>query len=404
MKDIIAGWIIERYENSENFKKQVREGNMSVNVLKKEEYEGAENYNFRITFNKIVEDMNREGSIKLKWYDRNNLIERIYFKLENIELFYNMAGVTPKDNILSSLKCELEELYHKVRIDWIKLFIQDLLNEVNCKKRVPSILEQKKEKLFTSLLGIDDIVVNNETMLERVFSKKYLRNSKMFEKDIRANLITAIKKYNTSIDTEMEDVDILSEIGIIKTDNDLHFKGNIQIKLNDKVIDLDSFPRGLGIDSFTLDDIEIVGSNIDRVISVENKANFICEMQQAQSKDFIVFSAGFYNPKQRKFLCRLRELLDSKGNVEYYHSGDLDLGGFNIFNHIKKEIFPSLLPYKMDKEIFYEYIEFAEFINDDKYIAKLKTLLSDEAFACFYEVIEFMINENRFLEQESLLF
>lgn len=404
MKDIIARWIIERYENSENFKKQVKEGNMSVNVLKKEEYEASQNYNIRIAINRVAIDMDKEGLIKLKWYDRNNLIEKIHFNLKDMDLFYSIAGVVPKDNILSSLESELERLYNRVNVNWIKLFAQDLLSEVKLKKKIPSILEQKKEKLFLALLGIDDIVINNDSMLERVFSKKYLGNSKVFEKYIRKSLITVVKKYNPHIDTEMEDVDVLSEIGIIKTDNDLHLKGNIQINIDGKIIDLDSFPRGVGIDSFTLDDIEIVGSNIDRVISVENKANFIYEMQQAKPKDFIVFSAGFYNPKQRKFLCKLREFIDKKGNVEYYHSGDLDLGGLNIFNHIKTEIFPCLLPYKMDNKIFYEYIEFAELIEDDKYVGKLNSLLSKDSFACFHEVIKSMVAENKFLEQESLLF
>ena len=64
-----------------------------------------------------------------------------------------------------------------------KGFLQTTKEESMKNKNIPSVLPQEdgeRELLFNVLLGIDDL--KGESILERVFSKKYLGNSKVFQK------------------------------------------------------------------------------------------------------------------------------------------------------------------------------------------------------------------------------
>jgi len=90
--------------------------------------------------------------------------------------------------------------------------------------------------------------------------------------------------------------------------------------------------------------------------------------------------------------------------VEYYHSGDFDFGGFNIFVFIKNNIFENLKPYKMSKELFLENIEFAEEMENKEYKEKMAGLLKRKEYEEFHEVIKEILRTGKILEQEALLF
>ncbi|EKC68577.1 hypothetical protein LEA_08724 [human gut metagenome] len=47
----------------------------------------------------------------------------------------------------------------------------------------------------------------------------------------------------------------------------------------------------------------------------------------------------------------------AEGEIQYFHWGDMDMGGIRIFRFNKKNIFPKLKPYKMDREAFQEALE-----------------------------------------------
>ena len=89
-------------------------------------------------------------------------------------------------------------------------------------------------------------------------------------------------------------------------------------------------------------------------------------------------------------------------SLKVYHWGDIDLGGFRIFNSIK-EIFPCLIPYRMDKETLEKNIDKAIEITDEGYIEELKKLLGDKDYEVFHPVLKVMVEKKIKLEQESLI-
>jgi len=405
MEDIICMWIVEKYENSSKYQNDIQTGNMSVNLLKNKKYMDEKSYKFRFSINENAIKLEKQNLIKIKWYEKNNIIERIQFSIDCMDVYYKISRAIKTDIIVDKAVSEINNYCNKINEQWILDYFFQLKNYMISKKKLPTVYNnnEKKDLLFKSLLGISEMISSEQVLLQRVFSKKYLKNSKIFENEIRGTLIGIIKKYKENTD-DLSDDEILKELGIEKTANELFLKGNIKIFLNNKVIDLDDFIFGVGLNSQTLKVAEISEISCTRIISVENKANFIHECDNANECDVVIFSGGFYSQIQRNFLRKIREtIIKNNINVMYFHSGDFDLGGIIIFMNIKNEIFPELQPYKMSLDLYSANKEYGENF-DDSYRDKLIKISNDEKYVEFKPLICEIIRNGKKLEQESLLF
>jgi len=405
MEKIIAEKIINSYENSTKLKQGAREGNKSVNFTKFTDYNDDSNYKYRNNINEAANKLQYAGLIKIKWISKDNIIERIYYNLEDMDKFYELSGSKSKESTLNSVLEELNDCQANIVNANIKKIFMDWQNQIRERCKLPSLVKdiETRNLIFKALKGIDELLLSSDTMYERVFSKKYLNNSKIFEKQLRNALLGLIKKYFTEIDAEYEDDQILNIIGIEKTTSELHIKGNIQFELGENTINIADFPYGVALNSQTIRELQLLNFNFDKVISVENKANFnyLCNIEE---DSLILFTGGFYTPVQKRFLNILyRQLIDKHYDIEFYHWGDLDLGGFNIYRNIKNNIFYNLKPYKMSVDVIKEHADYCEKILDEKYILKLKKLLEYNEIKELHELIRFIIENKITLEQESLI-
>lgn len=404
MEKDIAQIIINKYENSSKCRNGIKQGNMSVNFSKIQKYNLDSNYKYRLEVNKAAVSLEEKELIKVKWISKNNIIDRIIFSLEDIDKFYELSGMEKKDIILSGIVELLESYKNNIQNVKLKNIIVDFQSEIEKKKKIPKIIEDydKRILILKALLGIDEMLRNEEIMYERVFSKKYFNNSKIFEKQLRGSILSLIKKYFEEID-DLDDDIILNSIGIVKTTNDLNIKGDIVFELEERQLDLNNFIYGLALNDKTIKEIKLVSFNFNKVISVENKANFnyLCE---AEENALIIFSGGFYTPCHRRFLHDLYEsIVKKQSDIEFYHWGDIDLGGINIYRNIKEYIFPEVKPLMMDIDTIKENLDFCEEINSKSYIKKLEGLLDDNSILEMHEVIRFIVGNRVSLEQECLI-
>lgn len=67
---------------------------------------------------------------------------------------------------------------------------------------------------------------------------------------------------------------------------------------------------------------------VKRIITIENKACY----------------------EEREFLKKIVQI--ALEDTKYFHWGDMDYGGIRIFQYLKQQLFPELLPMLMDKEIY----------------------------------------------------
>ena len=81
--------------------------------------------------------------------------------------------------------------------------------------------------------------------------------------------------------------------------------------------------------------------NANRIIFIENKANYIDYIQNRMSKDeFVVYHGGMYGEVRGQFF---KKLYEATKESEFYHWSDINIGGFKIFARLRK-IIPIIFP------------------------------------------------------------
>ena len=242
-----------------------------------------------------------------------------------------------------------------------------------------------------------------ESVFKRIFSKKYLGNTKTFEQEMQSHVISTAKKFCPDVEKEMDDTTVLQQLWIEEYAQELSLKGKLHFCLKEEngstqEINTECYRFGTTLNSQTLEHAEIKEvQNIQKIVIFENKANYI----SAPYKDGILylFSHGYFSPKECSFLKQLHQVLKNQTSceVQYFHSGDLDYGGIKIFQYIRKTIFPELEPLQMDVETYEAYQEFTEVI-DPETLEKLKRVQDENPK--LQELIKRLIETGKGIEQE----
>lgn len=349
-----------------------------------------------------------------KWAIRGSDVDTIAYRIEDVPKFYEVlaAGRAEKSTQKFLTKQEKVDFYIKlignelaagIYADWLRDYYDYLLSRFE-KGSFPKETDQL-EVYVKCFRGIDEMLKTGTVMYKRVFSKKYLGNSKTFEKSAETHVISTVRKYWREIEEDMDDKTVLEQLLIREYAPELEIKGPLRIEIEEEAsgirtcVNMGDFIYGSVLNSATLENSRILSEQpeIQRVITIENKANFVSAPYDEHT--LYIFSHGYLSPKERMFLIRLREILErSEKQVEYLHSGDLDYGGIKIFEYEKKRIFPELRPYQMDAETFDRYKGYAEPIGMET-LEKIKNLDVPE----FRELIQRILKSGKVIEQESFL-
>lgn len=359
-----------------------------------------------------AEQLQHKNLIQIKWADgyRGSDIERIRYRLEDKEKFYALyqqevdAEFLPKQEKIRLYQEFLRNQLAQVKKLWIRAYYQDLLerSENKRKKDLLELLADEK-KYAPCFEGLDQLT---ESVFKRIFSKKYLGNTKTFEQEMQSHVISTAKKFCPDVEKEMDDTTVLQQLWIEEYAQELSLKGKLHFCLKEEngstqEINTECYRFGTTLNSQTLEHAEIKEvQNIQKIVIFENKANYI----SAPYKDGILylFSHGYFSPKECRFLKQLHQVLKNQTSceVQYFHSGDLDYGGIKIFQYIRKTIFPELEPIQMDVETYEAYQEFTEVINPET-LEKLKRVQDENPK--LQELIKRLIETGKGIEQECFL-
>lgn len=359
-----------------------------------------------------AEQLQHKNLIQIKWADgyRGSDIERIRYRLEDKEKFYALyqqevdAEFLPKQEKIRLYQEFLRNQLAQVKKLWIRAYYQDLLerSENKRKKDLLELLADEK-KYAPCFEGLDQLT---ESVFKRIFSKKYLGNTKTFEQEMQSHVISTAKKFCPDVEKEMDDTTVLQQLWIEEYAQELSLKGKVHFCLKEEngstqEINTECYRFGTTLNSQTLEHAEIKEvQNIQKIVIFENKVNYI----SAPYKDGILylFSHGYFSPKECRFLKQLHQVLKNQTSceVQYFHSGDLDYGGIKIFQYIRKTIFPELEPLQMDVETYEAYQEFTEVI-DPETLEKLKRVQDENPK--LQELIKRLIETGKGIEQECFL-
>ena len=354
---------------------------------------------YRKSLHRAALHLEQAGVLAIEWVrgETGNLIQALHLTLEKVAEAYRIAEEKPSADAREDLGKRLANL--ALQLPWGRAFVQDCLKEIQEKQKYPAQLPREPQKLdwlLRVLAGLDD--KGPEEMLERIFSKLYLGNSKIFEQQVRRRLTGVLRRYGE--EPTLEEEDLLTEAGLVRSSSELLICGPVKINLQGKLADLTPFAFGIGIGAETSESLEIASCDCSTVVSVENKATFR-ELARAglPAGVFLICLGGFAGPVKRRFLGKLNRFLD--GGVSCYHWGDMDYGGIRIFQHLRRTCIPDLQPLLMEASIYREFSHLGE-EYDETYRVKLQTLLLDDTLGIFHELLGIMLQEGRTLEQEAV--
>jgi hypothetical protein len=338
--------------------------------------------------------LEEEGLVQVKWYDGKNVIQELRFHNQNLPEFYRRLGWEPSWQRIHRQQEIVRKALENVKKEWIREYCQKELLDRLDQGNIPENL--KREGFMKCLLGLDQLT---SPIFKRLFSVKYLKDSKAFEKDLQGPVITAARKYCPLVEEGMEDFSVLSQLYIEEYGQQLWVKGGVKLEISEKVLDLSGFPFGIGLNSQMLKNCHTPqGQKIKRVVTVENKSNF--ESMPYEDGTLYIFTHGFPGPLEKLFLAEAGRVLSAEG-CSFYHTGDLDLGGVRIFRYIRTQIFPGLQPLKMDEDTYEQYktAGYGREVKSEAYLEELGKLNEP----LLQGLVRRIIRERWIIEQESFL-
>ncbi len=263
-----------------------------------------------------------------------------------------------------------------------------------CQKQLENLEQSKTVEYFDGdydeLKAVLECCISlknlSQEMYYRNFSVKQFGDSKKFEL-LQGKISSLLFKYGEFSEKES----VLDELGLLKTPSYIHIKGNATIYWQDgKLLDVACLDGGVGISTADVKKIASVKVQDEKIVTIENLTSYF---SFSEPNVCAIYLGGFCNHLRREFLMKV---YDSEPAKEYFHYGDIDAGGFYIFEHLRKTTGIPFEPLLMDTDTLCKYKPYWKELtkNDVSRLQKIKSPI-------FQEVIAFMLKEHCKLEQEA---
>lgn len=333
---ILLNKLLDKYESSK-LSKGGTAVSRSIKLTPKDDvlssYTASDSYKYADENDAIIKRLEAKGFIKAEWnYDT---FKSLTLNIANVDSIYDYLNRDKPSDELNRIK----EVLSQYEFDgFINDFIDYVSDYIKTKYDYPKsyFVDSKQLKLlldiFTQLLKLE------EDMKKRDFSVKYLGDSKLFE-SVQGKVIKIIKDFDSnSYDSDEE---VLAAYNIVKNTSYAIVKNKLIFKLNDCIIDLDKLGFEYLLSDEMIRSLEIIDSNVTKVITVENLTSFYA---LDDKEAVIVYLAGFHNHTKQELL---KKIYSKYLNAEYLHFSDIDAGGFWIYQKLKEKTGIPFIPYRM---------------------------------------------------------
>jgi len=342
-----------------------------------------------------IKMLEQKGYVQIVWKKDNHIIQKVILNEKAIqEIYFYLERVPKAENIRKTLQL-LRKIQCTHTTPICSAFLEYLINRILQGKSVKEYIELNNLKKIEQLVFAIAYIENNKTgCYIREFSIKYFGDSKVFE-----SLLSRVAKVIHRFDKRFAEMDIyaiLSEYSIYHTPNYVYFKGNGILHFDKSCIDLESLKQGIGISGEDLSLMKIEESRkIKRVITIENLTTFF---RWSEKDSLIIYLGGYHNSVRRGLL---KVIYTQIPEAEYLHFGDIDVGGFEIYEDLCKKTGIPFNPYYMDLSTLKNYERYAKKLtaNDKIRIAYLQDKIQECAYL---DVLSYMLKRNIKLEQECI--
>lgn len=345
-KRLILDRIIQKYE--EKWPGKVPKNSMKVSLLFLSGKKGLSPDRERL-LNLSLSDLEKRFRFE---FDHMNLSMKVYTDDENFNAIYSEAGKTHPEKRQSEFLANLQS---------IEVHSDELLERIHDTKWCLSHFSSYESDVAIALVKLLDFcLTGNEAMHYRQLSSLLLSDSKAYERmNLSVKLASLLRLFSDRED--LSDNELLESYGIFKTPELFEITGDFQIHKEDgSVLDFSSFTHAGVLSAIEIEDALKITTSAKRVLMFENRANYYAALKKRESDEIVVFEAGFFGPGRRK----LFELLYvASPSLQFFHSGDIDAGGFEIFIQLRR-IMPRIECMNMDVETMNQHLDSAKSLTD----------------------------------------
>lgn len=433
----VLNHLLDSYENSRLFTGE-NKVNISIefpfNKKKIPAYFDESSYEYE-RIHSAMQELEEQGYIRIVWKrgKENHIISKVVLIPEQIERAYQYVKRVPKADLVASNIAMLKECQNAYDTPVCRNFISYLLKRLQANQSVKEFVELSDMGKTRQLLqGVFEIERNKRQCYLKEFSievfhdSKALQNmsgrlgkvfrrfgedfgengldvrdtdEKIFSKKDPGEKDFSEKDFGEKDFAEKDFVEILAEYGIYHTPNYVHLKGQLSFRIYETEFDLANFKQGIGIsgeDLFAIRFCEM--SAIKRVITIENLTTFF---RWEEPESLIIYLGGYHNAVRRALLKAVYEALP---DAEYYHFGDIDAGGFEIYRDLCQKTGIPFEMYRMNLDTLKAYQEYGRELTENDRI-RLRKILERNAGETeeICEVIRYMLEWNVKLEQECVV-
>lgn len=343
-----------------------------------------------------LRELEQRGWLQIVWRrgKEGHIVQKAVLVEEKADSIYSYLGRTPKAQRLDENIRLFEELGEQYASSVCRAFLYWLLERLRQGKSVKEFLAiENPEESARLIRAVHLIETNAKPCYLREFSVSAFGDSKALE-----GMLGTLGKVFRRFDGRLCDMDIsaiLAEHEIYQTPNYVYLKGEGSLKMGESLIRLSSFRQGIGISGEDIGRMELLSlEKVKKVITIENLTTFF---RWAEPESMIIYLGGYHNSLRRRLLCMVYDKLPE---AEYLHFGDIDVGGFEIYEDLCAKTKIPFHPYYMDLDTLIKYQSYARPLTDTD---KKRIHLRLQAPSCPYrDLFQYMLVHNLKLEQECI--
>ena len=411
-KEIIINRLLDKYESSKHLYEpgvSNRRVMLRTDPRKKEflEYD-YENATVRDAFNEAAKELERQHLLAIQWLKGRPVLECITLNIDAVMECYKLVGRTHPKELATKIAALVREELKDATTDWIVAWRDDTCIKAGEEFKVPAYCKKDLSQLETLLVALRAYdLQNGEPTTMRAFSSRCYHDTKFFERNVRDLFLQVARKYYSAMAEVCEHEDLgvrdqLAYLGIYARPELYELAGNVTIHTRAGSIDLNAAgDYGLALPSTVVDDVVSFKLNAIRSITfIENKTNYDEYIRtEKQHDELIVYHGGFISPKKRALFSKLA--LAARSELSVYFWGDIDLGGFQMYEQLQKT-FPNVKPMRMSEAEVKKY-HHNGLARTEEYLCKLRASHFNHDGSCFKSAIDKITEYGVTIEQEAFL-
>lgn len=352
------------------------------------------------TIHAAAEHLEELGYTRSVWKGekKGHILQKIVLCEDNVAEVYQYLGRVPEKEKRKEQIEELNQLKSECTTPIASNFIYWLLERLKQGKTVKEYLKlDDVEETRNLVRAICAVEMNQKEIYLREFSVRCFGDSKVMEN--KQGLIAKIFRTFSDNLEERDNDAIFAEYGIYHTPNYVYIKGCGCLKIGNPEackVNLTNLRQGIGLSGEDLEYLEWVKDvPVRKVITIENLTTFF---RWEEKESILIYLGGYHNAVRRQLL---KKIYHAFPDAKYLHFGDIDIGGFEIYQDLCHRTGIPFKTYKMGIEELQQYKKYTKnlTVNDKK---RLEILLKKKEYEPVWPVLFYMKEHGIKLEQESV--